>query len=120
MVKDKVKPDEVDDEPKATRFFYKHKYMNCYLTLNPDEVAEGKPGVKIHLTKEKTQPWGFFETDDEHVRDLIANYPPGREEKWLGKSIVEIEAKDVPKLAQVGREVYHRGVASALTRKAPK
>lgn len=107
---------EENASPESSRVFYKHKYVNCYLTLNPAEVAEGKLSVKIHLVKDKTQEWGIFETGDEHVQALIAAYP------WFGKSIVKIDEKEALKLNQPkpGSELYHRGVSSAMSRKQRK
>jgi len=98
------------------KVFYKHRYVNCYLTLNPKEVAEGKPSVSIHLVKDRDQPWGVFETDDKSVQALIEKYP------WFGKSIFKIEAEEAAKLNQPkpGSELYHRGPASAISRKSRK
>lgn len=90
--------------------FYKHKYVNCYLTLNPKDVAEGKPSVKIHLVKDKTVAWGVFETADKGVQALIEAYP------WFDKSIFKVDEKEAAKLNQPkpGTELYHRGVASSI------
>jgi len=102
--------------PEAGTVFYKHKYVNCYLTLNPKEVAEGKLSVKIHLVKDKSQEWGVFETADKGVQVLIEAYP------WFNKSIFKISAEDAAKLnpPKPGSPRYHRGVASSLSGKSRK
>lgn len=109
------------DEPKVTspesgKAFYKHKYANCYLTLNPEAVAEGKPSVMVHLVKDKNVAWGIFETGDKGVQVLIEKYP------WFGKSIFKVDAEEALKLKQpqLGSPLYHRGPASAISRKSRK
>lgn len=106
MAKDKLELTP-DDESVA---FYKHKYVNCYLTLNPKGVAEGKLSVKIHLVKDKSQEWGVFETADKGVQTLIEAYP------WFDKSIFKVKAEEAAKLnsPKAKPELYHRGVASSI------
>ena len=110
MVKDKKVA------PEAGTAFYRHKYVNCYLTLNPKDVAEGKLSVKIHLVKDKSREWGIFETSDKSVQALIEAYP------WFNKSIFKVGAEEAAKLNQPkpGSELYHRGPASAISRKSRK
>jgi len=110
--KTKVTPGDESEAP--TLMFYRHKYANCYLTLNPEETAAGKVSIRIHLVKNKDAAWGVFETDDPEVQAWIAKHP------WFGKSILEIDADEAAKLKQTGRELYHRGVASAMSRKPRK
>lgn len=113
MVKGKSKAESGDEVPSG---FYKHKYMNCYLTLNPDEIAEGKVSVRVHLSKVKAVEWGLLRVTDEGVQKLLEKH------SWFGKSIFSISAEEVARLkSPKGKpDTYHRGVASALTRKAPR
>jgi hypothetical protein len=89
--------------------FYKHRFMNCHLTLNPVEVGTGARSISITLQKGKGDEWGLFDTDDEEKQKLLPQHP------LFGKQIFEITEEEflaIPKREKP--ELYHRGVMGAL------
>ena len=111
---EKKKTHEAKADMKGVRF-YKHKFVNCSLTINPEEVATGKSSVRIMLQKDKQQDWGSFSTDDESKQKLIASHP------LFGRQIFEITAEEAQKISAMQKpEQYHRGVAGALMGKGKR
>jgi len=102
-----------DTSPKAR--LYKHKFVNCALTINPEEVAMGKSSIRIMLQKNKQDEWGSFSTDDEQKQKLISGHP------LFGKQIFEISAEEYQKISKREKpEQYHRGVVGALMGKGKR